>query len=147
MIGRDGKQRTLSKVLPAAGRERDDIFKAIEATLYPGWDRMKQKHTAFSAMSKPILAIVITFLVTIGVAILSLVIGGNWEGRGRGGAVAALFNLLNWMGPLGTCGGVGVLIGGCMGLWMMIRVFNPPLEVTLKPLPPEEREEDEEDDD
>jgi hypothetical protein len=93
-------------------------------------------------MILPIASITITFAVTIGIAITSVFIGGNWEGRGRGAAIAALFNLIHWLGIPGTCG-IGFLVGACMMLWMLVRVMNPPIEVTLAPVPPERRHEEE----
>jgi hypothetical protein len=142
-IAHSNQGELASKVLtPADHAERDEIFKAIEKFMRPDWSRKTVKHTPMSAMALPILSLVITGVITIGVAILSIFIGGDWEGRGRGAAVAALLNLLNWMGPIGTCG-VGVLIGACMMLWMLVRILNPPIEVTLAPAPPDQRRDDE----
>ena len=126
---------------PADKDERDEIMKEIEDFLHPDWERKTVKHTPITAMVSPILAIIVTFAITLGIAILSLFIGGDWEGRGRGAAVAALLNMIDWMGPLGTCG-AGIFIGAFFMLWMLVRMLNPPIEVTLAPVPADRRRDD-----
>lgn len=139
---KDTAGETSSKVLTPADRdERDAIMKAIEDYMKPDVKRTVVKHTPITAMAAPILAITITFFITLGIAALSLCIGGDWEGKGRGAAVAALFNLLDWVGPFGSCG-CGGLIGALMVPWMIVRMINPPVEVTLIPVVSKVSEED-----
>lgn len=130
------ESETTSKVMTPADMEaRDDIMDAIKDFLHPDVTKTVKKHTAITAMVAPIICICVTFAITLGIAILTLFLSGDWEGRGRGALVAALFNLLAWLGPLGTCG-IGGLIGAFMVVWMVVRMADPPIEVTLKPTAP-----------
>jgi hypothetical protein len=123
-----------SKVMtPADREERDEIMKAIEEYMKPEVERTVYKHTA----------IAVTLVITLGIAILAFFLGGDWEGRGRGALVAAIFNFLHWIGPLGVCG-IGIIISGFFGIWMVVRMLNPPIEVTLKPAPQKSRDNEEE---
>jgi hypothetical protein len=124
---------------PSDIEERDKIFKAIEKYLGDAWERKTVKHTPLTATMAPILSILITFAITVAVAIVSLFLeGGEWTGTGRGAIVALLLNILGWLGPLGTCG-IGILIGMSLLIWMAMRVLNPPIEVTLAPVPADKK--------
>lgn len=139
------EEGTAAKVLTCGSTdERDDIFETIEKLHGDEWDRKVVKHNAFTAMISPIVAMIVTGAIAFGLAILSLFLGGDWEGRGRGAAVAALFNLIHWLGPLGNCG-IGLIIILLFGIWMLVRMINPPLEVTLAPVPPKPYEDDDDD--
>ncbi len=140
-----GDESQTKALTPSTHAERDDIFKAIEKLHGDDWKRTVAKHTSITAMVIPFTAMVITGAISVGLAVLSLLVGGDWEGRGRGAALAALLNLLNWLGPLGTCG-IGILIGGGIMIWMLVRMIDPPIDVTLTPLPPNRRKNDDDDD-
>jgi len=127
---------------PADREERDEIMKAIEDYMKPDVERSVLKHTPLTAMVAPIITILVTGAITVGIAILAFFIGGDWEGRGRGALVAAIFNSLHWLGALGTCG-IGGVIGAFMVLWLVVRVVNPPIEVTLKPMPSKQGDDEE----
>lgn len=127
-------EATTKFLTPSDVEERDKIFKAIEKYMGDTWDRKTVKHTALTATIAPFLSILVTFAITLGIALLTLFLEGEWTGTGRGAIVALLLNILTWLGPLGTCG-IGFLIGACLMIWMVVRMMNPPIEVTLAPVP------------
>jgi hypothetical protein len=139
-------QDILSKVLtPSDGEARDAIFEAINEFLSPTWVMTNRQLTPVTATLLPIICIVVELIVTIGLAIGShyLADEGEWTGRGRGAAIAALLNLLRWMGPIWT-GVVGLFVAILIAIWMMVRIIAPPIEMSLHPKPVEEQVSDEE---
>jgi hypothetical protein len=135
-------ESTTKFLTPGDIEERDKIFKAIEKYLGDDWARKTVKHTPLTATMAPFLSLLITFAITIVIAIVTLFLeGGAWTGTGRGAIVALLLNVLGWLGPLGTCG-IGFLIGMLFIVWMAVRMMNPPIEVTLAPVPPGKKGDD-----
>jgi hypothetical protein len=123
----------LSKVLtPAAHATRDEIMEEITEYLAPTWVMTVNKLTPVTATILPLVCITIDVLVTVGLAILAhyLVDAGEFRGWGRGAAVAALLNLLGWMGPIWT-GVVGFVIALLLGVWLLVRVAFPPIEMSV----------------
>lgn len=128
---------------PADAAMRNEIFKTLAKLLAPTWEMTKYRHTPITAMHLPLACIAADFVMTVLLAIAShfLADAGEWEGRGRGAAVAMLLNLLRFMGPVQT-GVLGLIIALLLGCWLIARIVSPPIEMSLQRAPEAPLDED-----
>jgi hypothetical protein len=133
---------TSKSLTPTDCEMRNEIFKTISRRLAPSWEMTTHKHTPITATFLPLGFIVLDIAVTIGLAILSTQIGGDWRGTGRGAGLAGLLNMLHWMGPLWT-GVAGVFVAMLIAIWLLVRVMAPPIEMNIRPAPERAEEEGE----
>jgi len=132
--GRKEKEKTETNLLCADQDARDAILDALQGRL--GWRRQVVEYTRLRAVWPPLVLIVLMGFITLcGVLAAShpetdggtKVVRTNWLG--------AIFAwTFNFFGPVGMALlGTPFMLGGV--IWLVMRLINPPLMLTLTPRP------------
>lgn len=132
-------ESVFKEVKPAGLEERDRMLAEMANFLKPDWVMRTVKLTPLSATILPIACIAFDLIVTGILAFVSTLVEdievrNRWGGGRAIVGVGGLVNLMSDLGPLWiSVIGVGLAIP--LTIWLMLRVLNPPIEVTIARAP------------
>ena len=136
----NGDDSVFKDLKPADKKTRDRILDEIAAYLKPEWRMTTTKLTAVTATLLPGGCITVDLILTGILAWVSTLVEdievhnrfGLKTTRGLGGVI----NMLGDLGPL-WIGVIGLGIAILLTIWLLIRIINPPIEVTITRVPAE----------
>lgn len=114
---------------------RDEVFKDVRRRVGSDWEYQRRDLNRFQAALAPLAVIGILILVFGFLIFLAWAMEQPSDGTRRvrtniWGVIA--FYTVGWLGPWWT-GGIGIIAILLTGVWMIVRMSDPPIEISLKP--------------